>query len=134
MAHAYALAAELARPVARGYLTLTEAHTAMLTGTVAAERLGKLGRYKATDVYHLQQHILGLHLARLETKRAMTEAQIKRRIRPLIALRKPRNVLLAEAHDVNGAEGFPFDEPAVADIAASEVYRAVQARGARHAR
>jgi hypothetical protein len=124
MAHAYALAAELARPVARGYLTLTEAHTAMLTGTVAAERLGKLGRYKAVDVYRLQQHILGLRLEQLENKRADAVSRIRRRVREHIAIGKPRNAVRAEAHDVNGAAGFPLDEPDVTAIADIAVYHA----------
>jgi hypothetical protein len=128
MAHAYAIAAELARPVARGYLTLTAAHTALLAGTVRAERLGKLAPYKAADVYRLQQHILGLHLDRLMAKRAVAEGRLKQRIRPLIALRKPRNVVLAEAHDVNGAEGFPFDEPDATFLALRELHFAGRQR------
>jgi hypothetical protein len=122
MAHAYALAAELAQPVARGYLSQTQALAAMLAGTVGAERRGELAPFKATNVFRLQKHLLGQHLERLETKRAVTEMRIKRRIRPMIAVGKPRNAVLAEAHDVNGAEGFPFDEPDVNDIALGEVW------------
>ena len=128
MAHAYALAAELANPVARGYLSLTAAHTALLTGTVRAERLGKLAPYKAADVYRLQQHILGMHLDRLMARRAIAESRIKNRIWPPMKQRKPRNVLLAEAHDVNGAAGFPFDEPDVTTITAREMHFAGRRR------
>jgi hypothetical protein len=128
MAHAYALAAELAQPVARGYLTLTEAHTALLTSTVAAERLGKLAPYRATDVYRLQRYLLGQHLERLENRRAITAMKVRARIRPLLELRKPRNVVLAEAHDVNGAAGFPFDEPDVTDIANRQAFYAGRQR------
>lgn len=116
----YDLAAELARPVARGYLSLSHAHAALLAAALAQQRLGS--PYDAHDVYRGLQHVLGLHLERLERRRAVAEMRMKRRLRPLIALRKPRNVLLAEAHDVNGAEGFPFDEPDVSVIAAREVY------------
>ena len=128
MARAYALAAELAKPVARGYLTLTKAHTALLATTVRAERLGELGPYAATDVFRLQKHILGLHLDQLIAKRAVAEGRLKHRIRPLIALRKPRNVVLAEAHDVNGAEGFPFDEPDATFLALREIHFAGRPR------
>lgn len=124
MAHAYALAAELAQPVARGYLSLTDAHAILVASTFSAERCGQLAPYLATDVYRLQQHLLGLHLERLEHRRAITAMKVRSRIRPLLALRKPRNVVLAEAHDVNGAAGFPFDEHDVTDIAAREAFHA----------
>lgn len=112
----YALAAELARPVAHGYLSVVDAVRALV---ISSEQ---------PDVFRLQQHILGLHLHRLRTRRAVTALHIKRRIKPLLALRKPRNVVLAEAHDVNGAEGFPFDEPAVTDIVQRELYWAGRPR------
>jgi hypothetical protein len=128
MACAYALAAELANPVARGYLTLTTAHTEMLLSTVRAERLGELGPYKATDVFRLQKHILGLHLERLETQQAVTAMRIRSRIKPLLALRQPRNKVLAEAHGVNGADGFPFDEPDVTISADRQAFYAGRQR------
>jgi hypothetical protein len=126
--HAYALAAELAQPVARGYLPRTSALEEMLTGTLRAARLGELAPYEAADVFRLQRHLFFQRLDRLETRRAVTEMRIKRRIRPMIALGKPRNAVLAEAHDVNGAEGFPFDEPDVNDIALGEVWLAGRRR------
>ena len=128
MAHAYALAAELAQPVARGHMPLTHAYAALLAFTVRAERRGELGAYKAPDVFCLQKHILGLHLERLETRRAITESRIKNRIWPLMKQRQPRNLLLAEAHDVNGAAGFPFDEPDVTTITAREMHFAGRQR------
>ena len=128
MAHAYALAAELAKPVARGHMPLSHAYAALLATTVRAERRGELGTYKAPDVFRLQKHILGLHLDRLIAKRAVTEGRLKQRIRPLIALRQPRNVVLAEAHDVNGAEGFPFDEPDATFLALREIHFAGRQR------
>jgi hypothetical protein len=128
MAHAYAIAAELANPVARGYLTITTAHAEMLLSTARAERLGELGPYTAIDVFRLQKHILGLHLDQLMAKRAIAEGRLKHRIRPLIKLRQPRNRVLAEAHDVNGAEGFPFDEPDVNFLALREIHFAGRPR------
>ena len=135
VAQLYALAAELAKPVALGDLSLTDAHAEMLLSTARSERLGELGQYTCPNVFRLQQHILGLHLERLETQRAGVEGRIKRRLKPLIALRKPSNVLLAEAHDVNGAAGFPLLEPEVTDIAVTEMYWSLpQHGGRRHAR
>lgn len=131
-ANPYPLAASLARPVARGYLTLTEAHLALLEAALQAERDGS--PYDPLLVYGGLRHILELHLEQLETTRAVAEMRMKRRLRPLIALRKPRHVLLAEAHDVNGSEGFPFPEEDVTDITVAEVSKAVQARRFSHGR
>lgn len=136
MAHLYALPAELASPVARGYLSRTEALSAMLASTTGAERRGELAPYLGADVFRLQRHLFFQHLDQLETKRAITEGRVRRRIKPLIALRKPSNVLLAEAHDVNGAAGFPLEEAEVTDLAITEMYSALPPGqgGHRHAR
>jgi hypothetical protein len=112
----YDLAAELARPVVRGYLTRTEADVALLLAT------------PDTDTYRVARHILDLNIERLGARQIRAETRMKRHLRPLIALRKPRNVLLAEAHDINGSEGFPFTEEQVADVAAVAVHQAVRAR------
>jgi hypothetical protein len=71
MTHAYALARELAEPVARGDLPHTHALATLLTGTVRAERLGELGPYKAPDIYRLQRHLFGQQLERLRRKMAI---------------------------------------------------------------
>lgn len=122
----YALAAELAAPVARGDLTLTDADTALILAAFQQHRRGS--PHDPADVFRGCQHILRLYLQRHETRRGIAEMKVRRRLRPLIALRKPRNVLLAEAHGVNGAEGFPFQEPEVTTITAREVYFAGRQR------
>jgi hypothetical protein len=134
MAQAYALAAELARPVARGHLTLTDADAELLLTAFGLHRNGS--PYDPLDVFSGLQHILRLHLERLEVARDLAAMRIRSRLRPLLALRKPSNVLLAEAHDVNGAAGFPFDEETVTAMATTEMYWAMPARqgGGRHAR
>jgi hypothetical protein len=43
----------------------------------------------------------------------------------MIAVRRPSNVLRAEAHDLNGAAGFPLSEDEVDDIAAEEVWHSM---------
>jgi len=135
MTNPYPLAKELARPVARGYLTLTEAHAELLLAACQAVRAGYPDQ-DAAGIWRLQRHVLGLHLEAEERRRDLAEARMKRRLRPLIALRKPPNVVLAEAHGVNGAEGFPLNEPEVNSIAVAEMYLAARFRqgGPRHAR
>lgn len=132
MADLYAMPRELADPVARGSMPLTHAYAAMLASTVAAERCGQLTPYQAPDVFRLQKHLLGQHLDRAETKRAVTEGRIVRVIKPMIAVRRPSNAVLAEAHGVNGAAGFPLTEDEVTDIVRTAVYWALPARRAAH--
>jgi len=132
MSDIYQMAASLARPVARGYITRTEADAALLASTLAAKRRGKLP-YEVRDVFGGLRHILDLHLEKERVRRMLTEQRIQRRIRPLVALRKPSNAVLAEAHDVNGAEGFPFDEADVTEMTVMQMFWAMP--GARsHAR
>ena len=122
----YDLAASLAKPVARGWLPLAHAHATLLATALQRHRLGS--PYDPFHVFKGLRHILDLHLEAEERRRSIAEMRMRRRLRPLIALRKPRNVLLAEAHDVNGAEGFPFDEPDVTTITAREMYFAGRQR------
>jgi len=129
----YRLAAELARPVARGYLTRTEADAALLAGTLRAKREGRLP-YDVRDVFGGLRHILTLNLENEERRRAMTEHRIQRRIYSVIEKRKPSNVVLAEAHDVNGVDGFPFDETDVTTMAVVAMRRAVRWEGRRNDR
>ena len=128
----YVLAAELARPVARGWLPLGHAHAALLATALANRRSGS--PYDPFHVFKGLRHILDLHLEAEERRRAVAEMRMKRRLRPLIALRKPRNVLLAEAHGVNGADRFPFTEDEVTDITAAEVSRENSRRRFNHVR
>ena len=118
----YGSAKELARPVARGDLSLTEADAALIVATLREERAGELEGCMAADVVRLKQFLLRQYLHREEVARDLTAHRIRRRLKPLIVLHKPPNVLYAEAHDVNGADGFPLDEPEVTDIAKMEMY------------
>jgi hypothetical protein len=70
----------------------------------------------------------------LEARREEAEARIKRRMKPLIDLRQPSNVLLAEAHGENGASGFPLSEYEVKALVVGELQWAKpRFRGRRHA-
>jgi hypothetical protein len=73
MAHHYALPAELARPVALGYLSRSDALGEMLGGTLAADRRDQLNGYEPTDVFKLQRHLFFQHLKRLTVERAIAE-------------------------------------------------------------
>ena len=129
----YRLAAELARPVARGHLTRTQADATLLASTLQAKREGRLP-YDVKDVFGGLRHILTLNLENEERRRAMTEHRIQRRIYSVIEKRKPSRVVLAEAHDVNGADGFPFDETDVTTMAVVAMRRAVRWEGRRNDR
>ena len=130
MSDIYQMAASLARPVARGYITRTEADAALLASTLAAKRRGMT--YEVRDVFGGLRHILDLHLEKERVRRMLTEQRIQRRIRPLITLRKPSNAVLAQAHSVNGEDGFPFDEADVTEMAVDAIYWALPPAPRRH--
>lgn len=124
----YPLAAALARPVARGHLTRTQADASLLAATLAAKRLGRMP-YDVRDVYRGLRHILTLHLEKEGRRRAMTEHRIQRCIRSVIEAREPSRTVLAEAHHINGADGFPLDEHDVTAMAVVAMRRAVRWEG-----
>jgi hypothetical protein len=130
------LAASLARPVARGWMSLGDAHASLIAEAVKAERTGDLGGLTAPNMVKGLQHILSLHLEALERRRDLAAYRIRQRLRPLIASRRPSNVLFAEAHDVNGADDFPLAEEEVTDMVRREMYFALPVApsgGRRHA-
>lgn len=63
--------------------------------------------------------------AAAEHERANVERAIKVMLRPLIAERRPWNVLMAEAHEINGGNGFPLAEADVSEIVRTEVHFAL---------
>jgi hypothetical protein len=128
----YALARAFARPVARGYLTAGEALAWLMHDTLKAARAGQLGTYRASDVYGGLRHILGMWLKIEDDRRAIATQHVKAKLRPLIALHKKSNVLLAEAHGINGQEGFPLTQPEVTDIAAMEIWFSLPTTPGRH--
>jgi len=125
--HPYALAASLARPVVRGYMTPHEARCAIAVHVSKAEREGRMD-YDPGDVISFSRWLLASQIKRLEERRSLAAARIVWRVRPFIGTNRARNVILAEAHDVNGAEGFPFSEPEVTGIVDRELYYARRPR------
>lgn len=120
-ARLYAMAAEMGRPVARGQLPLEQARAACIAATVAAERAGETGRYAASDIVRMQRHLLDQAIEREMRRRALVRSAIFRVVWPMIRRWQPSNAILAEAHSVNGAHGFPFLEEEVAELVADAV-------------
>ena len=127
----YGLARSLARPVARGWLSLGEADSALITTTLAEERSGALEGRKASDTVAFKRWLLRQELANQEAVRARATGGIRRIIRPMLETRQPPNAVLAEAHGHNGQSGFPLTEAEVSDIVRAERYW-TQQRERRH--
>lgn len=121
----YGSAKELARPVARGDLSLTEADAGLIVATLREERRGELEGYKAADVVRLKRHLLRQYLHREEVARELAEHRIKRLVAPMIATRVRSNTVLAEAHGLNGQAGFPLTEDEVTGIVRQEAWFAL---------
>jgi hypothetical protein len=122
LARLHALAKQLARPVARGWLTLTEAHVALLVAACHTD----LGDLRFTDFVRGTQYSLHLTLENEHVRRDLATHCIRRTLAPMIAQRKPKRALLAEAHGVNGEAAFPLSEGEVEDVAAGEVWWATK--------
>lgn len=128
----YGMAREMGRPVARGELPLEHAFAACIAATLAAERAGELGRYKAHDVVRFQRWLVTEHARQEQRRRDLATHRIKRVVRPMIAVGKQSNVLLAEAHGVNGAGGVPLTEAEVTQVVAAEVWFSLPKGARRH--
>lgn len=121
----YGMAKELGRPVARGQIPLEQAYASCIAATVAAERAGDLGTYAARDVVAHQRWVVDTAAEAETVRRDLCSHQIRRTVAPMISARQPRNVLLAEAHGVNGAQDFPLLESEVTDLVRTEVWYAL---------
>ena len=121
----YGMARELGRAVARAGLPREHAYASCITATVAAERVGTLGGYAARDIVAHQRWLVDVTADAEARTRDLCAHKIRRTVAPMIAGRRPRNVLLAEAHGVNGAQGFPLHESEVDDLVKTEVWFAL---------
>ena len=114
------LTQSLARPIVRG----------LLPYECAAEAIA-LAIYRepaVTDVagaLPVWLHILDLNIHNAEVGRDAARSMVKRAMRGLIPLHTPWPKLMAEAHDINGAAGFPLSEAEVSDVVKLEVYYAL---------
>jgi hypothetical protein len=128
----YGIAREMARPVARGDLPLVQADAAIICDTLQQERSGALAGLHAPDVVHLKRFLLRGYIERERVRRELAEHRIRRLLAPMIALRKPHNALLAEAHGVNGAAEFPLTEEEVTDLVLEATWRSNSWGSRRH--
>jgi hypothetical protein len=120
----YDLAVELARPVARGLLPRSIADaTILMTALRCCD-----GRYDPIDTAQIAAFVLRRRARDMTMKRDVAESRIIHSLRPLIARREPKNVLLHAAHDVNGAAGFPLSETEVDSIVATQVWWSLRRR------
>ena len=128
-ARLWTIAKSMARPVSYGLLPLEHARAALLATALRMEREGRMAPYDASGVSRGLFNILDQHLAARAIQREVTAMHVRRLLAPMIATRRPSNVLLAEAHGVNGAAGFPFSEAEINDMVKIQVWLAMNKRG-----
>ncbi|HEX3576579.1 MAG TPA: hypothetical protein VHU42_18425 [Rhodopila sp.] len=130
----FGLAATLARPVCRGYMPEAVADASLLVSTLRAERAGTLAPYRAGEIVRLLRFFLRKRLDAEDLRHKILADRIRRSLTPLIARRARWGELMATAHDVNAAAGFPLAEETVSVVVEEEVWFALPAppRGARH--
>lgn len=126
------LAASLARPVARGWLSSEAAKDSLAVLTMRAKRKGTLGPYQPGAVFDTLCFTLDQRLKSEENKRDLATHHVRRAVAPMIAARQPSRALLAEAHGVNGAAGFPLTEDEVGEAVRIEVWWSLPAGGRHH--
>ena len=115
-------------------LPLEHAFAACIAATVAAERRGEIGDYKASDIIAHQRWLVGMWAERETTRRDVAEHRIKRALRPMIAVHKPWGTLMSEAHGINGEAQYPLTEDEVSDMVRIEVWFSLPAAPRRHVR
>lgn len=123
----FALARELSRPVARGLLPVRHADATLLVCAIRHETPGFDPFGQARTAASLMRQ----RIKEISVQREVTEYRIVRAVRPLIATREPKNVLLRSAHDINGRSGFPLREVEVEPVVKREVAMS-NARGRRY--
>jgi hypothetical protein len=131
----YGLAREMGRPVARGEIPLAHADAALWVDTLQQERDGALGPLYACDVARFKRWLLRQEVERQQVARDLAAHRVRRAVAPMLAAHRRSNAVLAEAHGVNGAAGFPLTEEEVTDVVRREMFFALPAapRGFRHA-
>jgi hypothetical protein len=116
-----ALTQSLARPVSCGLLAEAHAYAAI----VAAVARATTADDDLEAVVAIWWHILVEHIRVITQQRDLVTHRIRRSLRPMIGTRQPWNVLMATAHDLNGAGNFPMSENEVASIVKTEVWFAL---------
>jgi hypothetical protein len=116
-----ALTQSLARPVSCGLLAEAHAYAAIVAtvarATTASDDL--------EAVVAIWWHILVEQVRAITVRRDVVAHRIRRTLKPMIGTHQPWNVLMATAHDLNGAGNFPMSENEVASIVKTEVWFAL---------
>ena len=121
----FGLAAQLARPLARGWLPPAHANAVLLNAALAAARASG---GDPLVLWRGAQHVLRLRVRNETLRRDLAAHAIDHVLQPLLASLRPSRVLLAEAHNVNGNAGFPLLEEEVNNITRTEIYWFLQRR------
>jgi hypothetical protein len=128
----YGLAREMGRPVARGEIPLAHADAALMVDTLQQERDGALGPLYACDVARFKRWLLRQEVERQQVARDLAAHRIRRTVAPMLAVHKPDNAILAEAHGVNGNAGFPLAEDEVTGIVFEAMWQTSNQGARRH--
>jgi hypothetical protein len=127
-----ALTKSLARPLMQRKLSAGQAYASLVNAIVQAERDGTLeGDADLAGQIDAWGKLLGQFLRNEDAERVKTRGGIVGAIKPLIGCRQSSNRILAEAHDINGAAGFPFTEREVEEIVSTEMFWALRRSGRR---
>lgn len=120
----HSLEGQLARATIVGDLDMTQADITIINASLKAHRENRHPDCNCDplDCARLRQHVMRQAIKSMQRDRDRTTSGIRRVLRPLMVERARVNVLLAEAHNVNGEQGFPFTEEQITDIVADAVY------------
>lgn len=121
----FALAKELAEPVAHGWLTESHAEGLLWTA-VAGSRFDGTLHHDPHDVVKIALFVMHCHVDNAVARREEAAGRVRRRVRPLISTRARSSAIRAEAHDVNGEAGFPLSEDETDEIVKNEMFWAMQ--------
>lgn len=128
-----AYARSLAQPIARGLLSLCAAQAGLRATAYRRAREGTLGwNDDPESAFRFLNWLLGRELRAVQARRAVTEMRIGRAIKPLLETGRKSNAIRAEAHDVNGSDGFPLTEEEVEQYVAEQIWWALPRGGRRH--
>lgn len=100
------LVMQLGRAVARGMLPLAQADAALVLQLIDAPG-------DPDETIRIWRHVLGQHVCNYEARREETAGRIKWQVLRSARALAPWRALMAQAHDINGIDGFHFTEPQV---------------------
>lgn len=126
----FTLARELSRPVACGLLPIGHADATLLVCAIRQEAPG----FDPISQARTAACLMRQRAKEICVQREVAAYRIVRAVKPLIATREPKNVLLRTAHDINGRNGFPLRETEVEPVVKREVAWSNLSERRRHGR